>query len=162
MNSLIEHAMTDTQSTDPAGLSDRECETLLLLVRCMIPPNPELGVPGADDPDVFADILRSVDRDRAVLREALRVVDEIAGGRLADLPEPEQADKLAEFRIARPDLARVIESATARCYYRDDRVIASIGMAVRPPFPRGYEVEPGDWSLLDPVRSRGKIYRDAE
>ena len=37
----------------------------------------------------------------------------------------------------------------------------SLGMEVRPPFPKGFQVEPGDWSLLDAVRSRPKIYRDA-
>ena len=30
-----------------------------------------------------------------------------------------------------------------------------------PPFSKGFEVEQGDWSLLDPVRARPKLYRDA-
>jgi hypothetical protein len=34
-------------------------------------------------------------------------------------------------------------------------------MEPRPPFPEGFEVEEGDWSLLDPVRARPKLYRDA-
>ena len=29
----------------------------------------------------------------------------------------------------------------------------------RPPFPKGFDVEQGDWSLLDPVKRRGTIYR---
>jgi len=37
----------------------------------------------------------------------------------------------------------------------------AIGMELRPPFPRGFEVAQGDWSLLDPVRARGRIWRDA-
>ena len=53
----------------------------------------------------------------------------------------------------------MIEAVTARCYYRDDRVMASIGIEVRPPFPEGYAVEEGDLSLLDPVRARGPIWR---
>lgn len=153
--------MTNTENEFAVELSDPERETLLLIVRRMIPSNPEFDVPGADDPDIFADILRSVDRDRTALRKALRIADEIAGGRLADLSGLEQTKRLVEFRTAHPDLARVIESATVRCYYRDDRVMESIGMAARPPFPIGYEVAQGDWSLLDPVRSRGKVYRDA-
>ena len=36
----------------------------------------------------------------------------------------------------------------------------SLGMEARPPFPKGYEVEQGDWSLLDPVRARPKMYRE--
>ena len=55
----------------------------------------------------------------------------------------------------------MLELAVSRCYYRDDRVMRSIGMELRPPFPRGFDVAPGDWSLLDPVRARGRIWRDA-
>ena len=47
-----------------------------------------------------------------------------------------------------------------QCYYRDDRVMRSLDMEVRPPFPKGFEVEQGDWSLLDPVRARPKLYRE--
>jgi hypothetical protein len=31
---------------------------------------------------------------------------------------------------------------------------------VRAPFPKGFELEAGDLSLLDPVRARPKVYRD--
>lgn len=45
-------------------------------------------------------------------------------------------------------LTRVV----VQCYYRDDCVMRSLGMEVRPPFPKGFEVEQGDWSLLDRAR----------
>ena len=154
--------MSEPANQFVAKLTDHEQETLLLLVGHMIPSNSEFDMPGADDPQIFSDILRSIDRDRAMLSEALCVVNEIAGGRLADLPRPEQAQRLVDFRGRYPKFTRVLESATARCYYRDDRVMASIGMEVRPSFPLGFVVEQGDWSLLDPVRSRGKIYRNAD
>jgi hypothetical protein len=38
----------------------------------------------------------------------------------------------------------------------------SLGMEARPPFPQGYEVPEGDWSMLDPVRARGSIYKKVE
>ena len=37
----------------------------------------------------------------------------------------------------------------------------SLDMEPRSPFPDGFEVEQGDWSLLEPVKRRGKVYRDA-
>ncbi|WP_193176948.1 hypothetical protein [Oricola nitratireducens] len=153
--------MTTAENDPSPPLSAPERETLECVVRNMIPASAEYGVPGADDPRILADILQSIDRDREALGKALRAIDGSADRRLANLPEPEQARRLAAFRVASPDLAAVIESVTARCYYRDDRVMASIGMEVRPPFPHGYEVEQGDWSLLEPVRARGRIYRDA-
>ena len=53
-------------------------------------------------------------------------------------------------------LGRVILGA----YYRDDRVLLAIGHEARAPFPKGYDVEQGDWSLLDPVRRRAQFWRD--
>jgi hypothetical protein len=48
------------------------------------------------------------------------------------------------------------------CYYRDDRVMRSLGQEARPPFPRGHVVEQGDWSLLDPVRARPPMFRTVD
>ena len=50
---------------------------------------------------------------------------------------------------------------TVSCYYQHPRVLAALAIEDRPPFPRGYEVIAGDLTLLEPVRRRGKIYRDA-
>ena len=48
-----------------------------------------------------------------------------------------------------------------RTYYARPEVLGALGMPPRPPYPEGYELEPGDLGLLDPVRSREKLYRDA-
>ncbi|KAB0265468.1 hypothetical protein [Microvirga brassicacearum] len=143
-------------------LSPAEQETLHCVASHMIPPSEELGLPGATDPAIFADILRSIGRDLPALRQALHAITEMAGGPLAVLSSIEQRALLSRFRSGRPDLAGVVEAVTVRCYYRDDRVMSSVGMEVRPPFPVGFAVPQGDWSLLEPVRSRGKIYRDAD
>jgi hypothetical protein len=45
------------------------------------------------------------------------------------------------------------------CYYRDDRVMLSLGQEPRAPFPKGHTVEQGDWSLLEPVKRRAPFYR---
>jgi hypothetical protein len=47
------------------------------------------------------------------------------------------------------------------CYYRDDRVMVSLGLEARPPFPKGHVLEQGDWSLLDSVRARKPFWRSA-
>src|ERR1700704_1483527 len=49
--------------------------------------------------------------------------------------------------------------AVLQCYYRDDRVLRSLGLELRPPFPIGYPLEQGDWSLLDPVKARPSLLR---
>lgn len=72
-----------------------------------------------------------------------------------------RAEALAAFFLgtggaAAETLGRVI----LQCYYRDDRVLRSLGIEPRPPFPQGHVVEQGDWSLLDAVRDRPKLWRD--
>ena len=54
-------------------------------------------------------------------------------------------------------LGRVVLSA----YYRDDRVVRSLGREPGPPFPRGHVMPPTDWSLLDPVKTRAPFWRKA-
>jgi hypothetical protein len=39
-------------------------------------------------------------------------------------------------------------------------VLRSLGMEPRPPFPKGHTLEQGDWSLLDAVRNRPRLWRD--
>jgi hypothetical protein len=142
----------------------------------MIPASPALGVPGADDEAIFADVLRSLGRDADAVRQALRTLDSLsvdapanaaqssaapAAPAFADLPAETKAAAAQRLREAHPVLASTLVAVVARCYYRDDRVMRSLGMEPRPPFPKGFDVEQGDWSILEPVRARGRIWRDA-
>jgi hypothetical protein len=87
-------------------------------------------MPGADDALIFADILKSRDRDfgAAVGRE---------GGPAL----------FAVNRIVLP------------CCYRGDRVMRSLGQEPCSSFPKDHVVEQGDWSLLDPVKARPPMWR---
>lgn len=151
----------DTTDVSP-GLTETQQRSLRCVVANMIPASRTFDVPGADDPTILADIIASLDREAAAVHQALARLDELCGGSpFADV-EPEcQRRTLDQFRKLHPALATALVAATVRCYYRDDRVMRSLGMELRPPFPKGFEVAQGDWSLLEPVRARGKIYRDA-
>ena len=52
------------------------------------------------------------------------------------------------------------EVEVARDDDEDDRVVALLGEQ-SPPFPEGNTVDPGDLTLLDPVKAGGRRYRDA-
>lgn len=122
----------------------------------MIPASEEFGVPGADDAAIFADIVGSLGRDHAHVRAALGQFSAMSGGGFSGLEEAAGL-LLTQGGPAVGTLGRVI----LQCYYRDDRVIRSLGLEPRPPFPKGHTLEQGDWSLLDPVRARPKMWRDA-
>lgn len=153
-------ALKTNISPDPA-LSDAARACLRCIAGHMIPASAEHGVPGADDPAVVAVMVASLNRDAPALRRVLEAVDEAAGGAICALTPDAQSVLLARLRAENPGQFGVVESVVARAYYCDDRVLRAIGMDIRPPFPTGYAVEPGDWSLLDPVRARGPIHRDA-
>ncbi|RPI33292.1 MAG: hypothetical protein EHM67_15515, partial [Hyphomicrobiaceae bacterium] len=60
-----------------------------------------------------------------------------------------------------PDLM-ALGRAVLQCYYRDDRVFIALGLEPRPPFPKGHALEQGDWSLLETVRARPRMWRDVD
>lgn len=150
----------DTSYTASFRLTDQEAHTLRCVAAAMIPPDDEYGMPGADDPIIFSDVLRSIERDGPAVRSALQRLNDSGGSKFEQLAPEGRTAAILELRDKSPALSIALVSVVARCYYRDDRVMRAINMELRPPFPKGFEVEQGDWSLLEPVRARGKIYRD--
>ncbi len=67
-----------------------------------------------------------------------------------------------EFRATGGGAAATLVRVVLQCYYRDDRVLRSLGLELRAPFPQGYALEQGDWSLLDPVKARSPSLRRAQ
>jgi hypothetical protein len=143
----------------PLTLAQRD--DLRAIAGVMIPASAEFGVPGADDPVIQADIVATLGRDTALVREALDQLARLAGRPLADL-DPAQRDAVAvELRASGGDAVMTLTRVVLQCYYRDDRVVRSLGLEPRPPYPKGHVLEDGDWSLLDPVRARRQMWRPA-
>jgi hypothetical protein len=140
-------------------LSDAEIADLRCLAGFIVPPSTRFGVPGADDDRIFADILASVGRDLTPVRAALATVRSLANGPLAALDAGRRADVAMKLRASGGTPVRVLTRLVLLCYYRDDRVLVSLGVEPRPPFPKGHEIEQGDWSLLDAVRARKPFWR---
>ena len=143
------------------GLSPRECRDLRCIAGTMIPADEEFGVPGADDPIIFADILASLGRDLGHVRDALARLAVLAGGGFSELDATRREGVAATYLASGGAEATTLGRVILQCYYRDDRVVRSLGMEPRPPFPKGHTLEQGDWSLLDVVRTRPKLWRDA-
>jgi hypothetical protein len=142
-------------------LTEAETADLRCLAGIVIPPSAKYGVPGADDDTIFADIINSVGRDLGDIRAALARLRTLAGGSFAALDAVRRAEVAAELRTAgRPEVG-VLTRIVLLCYYRDDRVMASLGLEPRAPFPKGHVVEQGDWSLLAPVQARKPFWRPA-
>jgi hypothetical protein len=141
------------------ALSPAQIDDLRVIAGLMIPASDEFDVPGADDPLIQADILATLGRDAAVVGEALDILARIAGRPLAGLDPVQREAAAMELRAQGGPAVATLTRIVLQCYYRDDRVVRSLGLEPRPPYPKGHVLEDGDWSLLDPVRARPPMWR---
>lgn len=142
-------------------LTQAQRDDLRTIAAMIIPASDEYNVPGADDPAIQADILKTLGRDTVLVRQALDVLARLAGKPLAALDPARRGVIAQEFRAAGGPAAATLVRVVLQCYYRDDRVLRSLGLELRAPFPKGYVLEDGDWSLLDPVKARPASLRRA-
>jgi hypothetical protein len=143
------------------ALSVRQRSDLRIVAAMMIPASAEYEVPGADDPAIQADILATLGRDAGRVSEALDDLARLAGAPLAELDDARREAIAQEFRATQDASVATLIRVVLQCYYRDDRVLRSLGLELRPPFPKGYSLEQGDWSLLDAVKARPPTWRRA-
>lgn len=143
-------------------LTPVQSDDLRAIAAEIIPASKEFDVPGADDPAIQADIVATLGRDTDLVREALDELARLAAGRpLASLDPARREVVATEFRTKGGAAVAALTRVVLQCYYRDDRVVRSLGLEPRPPFPKGHVLEDGDWSLLDPVRARPPFWRRA-
>ena len=148
---IVEKALTSAQRDD-----------LRVIAGMMIPQSDEYKVPGADDAAIQGDILATLGRDTKMVATALDHIARLAGGPLAALDDARREAVATEFRSAGGGgPAAVLARVILQCYYRDDRVLRSLGIELRAPFPKGHVLPDGDWSILDPVKARGGTLRRA-
>ena len=127
-------------SDDPFSAAQKDA--LREIVGYMIPAGS--GRPAASDEPIFADILNSLRGDADVAHMVLEIYA--------------NTDLEGLSRLRNPAVSALV-AVTVQCYYRDDAVMQALEMEARPPHPQGYAVDAGDYTLLDPVRERGAIYR---
>jgi hypothetical protein len=148
--------MFEEKALTPAQLDD-----LRVISGLIIPASEEFDVPGADDPVIQADIIATLGRDAALVAHALDRLAQVAGAPLAGLDPPQRETVASELRAQGGAAVATLTRVVLQCYYRDDRVVRSLGLEPRPPHPKGHVLEDGDWSLLDPVRARPPFWRRA-
>jgi hypothetical protein len=142
-------------------LSAAEAADLRAIAAEIVPASAKYGVPGADDETIFADILASLGRDTGDVRAALGRLAALSGGSFAALPPARRTETALALKAEGGNAVAVLARVVLLCYYRDDRVMISLGLEPRPPFPKGHVLEQGDWSLLDPVKARKPFWRQA-
>jgi hypothetical protein len=146
--------MSDVKAPTPAQRDD-----LRAIAAMIIPASDEYKVPGADDAAIQTDILATLGRDTAMVSAALDHLARLAGKPFSDLDHVKRDAVAKEFRATGGAPAATLTRVVLQCYYRDDRVLRSLGLELRAPFPQGYVLPQGDWALLDPVKERAGTLR---
>lgn len=136
---------------------------LKIVAAILIPASEEYRIPSADDDVIFADILSTAAAQANPTSAALAKLGALARSHYKEefgqLSTEQRNLILRAHRKNHPDEFGLLLTVTCACYYRDDRVMQSLDMEARAPFPQGFTVEQGDWSLLNPVKKRPEMYR---
>lgn len=122
------------------------------LAELMIPAEGEL--PSAADPAILAEIVDRLNGSADIVKQGLACFD-------SALPPAARLAAVDRLRDQCPAFVALFEAAVAACYYRDERVLRSLGLPSGAPYPQGNTVAPTDWSLLRSVRERQPFYRRA-
>lgn len=148
------------------ALTDDAKQTLVAVLDRVVPPSEDGRLPGAGEiglADVFEAKLEADPVLAGLLRVGLEGVEEIAtrkgGAGFTTLSEEEQVAALEELEQSQPAFMPTIVFHTYTGYYEHPRVLVGLGLEARPPYPKGYELEQGDLTLLDAVRGREGLYR---
>lgn len=101
---------------------------------------------------------------KAMIAEGLDALDALARtrhpGGLDALAPAERAAVLLEHAGSEHSFPPILIMHAFAGYYQDPRILALLHLPPRAPHPQGYEMGADDLSLLDPVRRRGKLYRE--
>ena len=149
------------------GFSPDEARLLTGLLEAIVPASQDGRLPSAaalDLVDHVTRIVRQTPMLRPVVEYGLSGLAGLAAERhpagIAGLGRDDWVALLDEFattdQLVLPAFLFVIYSG----YYQHPRVMEALGLEPRPPHPKGHVIEPDDLTLLEPVRMRGRMYRD--
>jgi Gluconate 2-dehydrogenase subunit 3 len=149
------------------GFTPEEARTLAVLLDQVVPASADGRLPAAGALGLDAEMARTVQRMpmlRPVIEYGLSAIAELARSRNGDglpaLAPEERTAVVREFTATDQFFLPAFLFLVYGSYYQHPSVVEALGLEARPPHPGGYEMAGDDWTLLDPVRRRGRMYRE--
>ncbi len=147
--------------------SEEQARALACVLDEIIPPATAAGLPGAGQLGLVGTIAAAIEKtpdlapavEQGLAALAARSAERGADG-FADLPREDRRELLNEIATTQPAFLPGLIFHGYVGYYQHPVVVEALGLEARPPHPKGYEIEPTDWSLLDDVRRRERLYRE--
>ncbi len=138
--------------------------TLDALIDALIPAREDGRVEAPSTLGLAGYVVEKFGEAAPMLEQGLIALAEFAAQRgvvFNELATPERVALLRAYDAEAPGLVPGIVFQLYQGYYQHPRVVEALGLEARPPYPKGYELEDGDLSLLEAVRNRGQRYREA-
>ena len=158
--------MAEASAEPPIFFAAAQCELLVSVLNRLVPAAG--AFPGAGDLGVASYIDRVVGQSAALKRLFAQGLSAIALTSQAQSAQPftallegQRDAVLQHIEATAPEFFEALVTHTYSGYYSHPTVVRLLGMEGRPPQPRGYHLEPLDLSLLDKVKQRQPIYRQA-
>ena len=147
--------------------SDERRALLRQVLDAIVPPSSDGSFPGAGELGVgerIEEMLAEKPDFARTIQQGLASIGRLAENRhpsgFGGLSESERETLLREVEAAEPASFGALVMCAYLVYYSDRRITDLLGVR-NPPQPEGYDLESGDLRLLDPVRVRPKLWRDA-
>jgi len=151
----------------PSLLSPDQARALGCVLDEIIPESADGGLPGARELGLVDNIEQALERMpdlKTAIDAGLSALQDLVRERGAEdyaaLPQPQRREILDQLAAAQPAFLPGLIFHTYVAYYQHPRVLEALGLEARPPFPKGYEMQPGDFGGLEAVRRRGRIFRE--
>jgi hypothetical protein len=159
--------MSETAATAQFSADDERA--LASVLDEIIPPGGARKLPGAGELGLatfVAEFAQTMPVLQPVIEQGLATLTRLAASRdsrgFASLSATDRAAVLSELAAADQMFLPTLTFVAYVGYYQNPRIVTALGLEPRAPHPKGYEMEPNDLSLLEPVRRRGKIYREVK
>lgn len=138
--------------------------TLDALQDLLIPASRDGRMPSARSLGLYADLTGLTPEDVEVFSAGLTQVEAQAqathGLLFAQLPAAAAMTIVEEMRAQRSEFIQTFMLLTTARYLQNAAVMPLNGLEARPNWPKGHAVAEGDWSLIEVVRARPKLYRE--
>ncbi len=150
-------------SNDDQVFDEKQHATLRDVLDAIIPADQVRGMPGAGELGLaghIAALAAGNDELKLVIQHGLGELDALLGDRrLSNVPVERRNETLERLDAASPAFVPSLLFHTYTAYYQHSAVVEALGLEARPPHPDGYAMDPTDFSILDAVRKRGRLYR---
>ena len=158
--------MVDALTESPAFFATAQRELLVSVLNRLVPATG--AFPGAGDLGVASYLDRVVGQSAALKRLFAQGLVQITLTSQAQHAQPFTAllegqgeAVLRHVETTAPEFFEALVTHTYSGYYSHPTIVRLLGMEGRPPQPHGYHLEPLDLNLLDNIKQRQPIYRQA-